>query len=141
MKMTWLHMFFGLFFYSSCRPSQIGPTAETTVLLFHPLYFSCLKTSTLRRYFGWYFQFIFWMIFSVYILELYFLMVQNHDSRGWRWSGSSSGDLPNIWSYGRLQGPKIENETNKKSRIFDITSQNIVPYYRPGGDENGLKVS
>ena len=36
---------------------------------------------------------------------------------------------------------KLKMKQTKNISFFDITSQNIVPYYRPGGDENGLKVS
>ena len=40
--MTWLHMLFGLFFYSSRQPSQIGPTADFDGAAIPPLYFPCV---------------------------------------------------------------------------------------------------
>ena len=36
---------------------------------------------------------------------------------------------------------QLKMKQTKNISFFDITSQNIVPCYRPGGDENGLKVS
>ena len=50
LKMIWLHMFFGLFFIQADDRAKSAQQLKTTMLLFHPLYFSSCEG---KKFFVW----------------------------------------------------------------------------------------